>query len=111
MHPCKRAAIAFANAKTFVEIEKHPNCITIATELSEDKKSVIVRITDNGMGMSEDVKEQIFEQGFTTKNVGKGTGLDMAIAHQIITEKHGGSTKCHSKLVQGTEFIISLPLH
>ncbi|MDJ1185247.1 trifunctional serine/threonine-protein kinase/ATP-binding protein/sensor histidine kinase [Roseofilum casamattae] len=96
--------------KTFAEIEKQPNCITIGTELSRDTRSAIVKITDNGMGMPEEVKTKIFQQGFTTKGVGKGTGLGMAIAQQIVIEKHGGEILCHSELNQGTEFIISLPL-
>ncbi len=66
--------------KTFQEIEKEPNRITITTELSEDKQKAIVRIADNGMGMPEDVKAKIFQQGFTTKEVGKGTGLGMAFS-------------------------------
>ena len=96
--------------KTYDEIEIAPNCITIATELSNNKTSAIVRIVDNGKGMSEAVKARLFEQGFTTKEVGKGTGLGMAIARQIVEEKHGGAIACESELGKGTEFIISLPL-
>ncbi|MEA5467276.1 ATP-binding protein [Spirulina sp. 06S082] len=96
--------------KTYTEIESNPNRITISTQLSEDKQSIIVRIADNGMGISDEIKERIFEQGFTTKEVGKGTGLGMAIAHQIVTEKHGGAIACHSELGKGTEFVISLPI-
>ena len=95
--------------KTFEEIEKKPNCITIVTKLSEDKRSVIVQIADNGTGMPEEVKARIFEQGFTTKGVGKGTGLGMAIAHQIITEKHGGQITCNSTVGQGTIFTLVIP--
>ncbi|WP_204103749.1 MULTISPECIES: HAMP domain-containing sensor histidine kinase [Spirulina sp. CCY15215] len=108
MHPCKQTAIAFA--KTFVEIEKHPNCITIATELSEDKKGIIVQITDNGKGLPDEIKERIFEQGFTTKEVGKGTELGMAIARQIVVEKHGGKITCISEYNKGTEFAITIPI-
>uniref|UniRef100_UPI00342CBF63 trifunctional serine/threonine-protein kinase/ATP-binding protein/sensor histidine kinase n=1 Tax=Okeania sp. SIO2F4 TaxID=2607790 RepID=UPI00342CBF63 len=96
--------------KTYQEIEKEHNRITMGTALSEKKKSVIVQISDNGMGMPEEVKARIFDQGFTTKEVGKGTGLGMAIARQIVEEKHGGKIICDSELGKGTEFIISLPL-
>jgi len=96
--------------KSFDEIEQTPNCITLATELSEDRQTVIVKIMDNGMGMTEAVKAKIFEQGFTTKEVGKGTGLGMAIAAQIVQEKHGGAIACQSELGKGTEFTISLPV-
>ncbi|MEM9539162.1 MAG: AAA family ATPase [Cyanobacteria bacterium P01_E01_bin.42] len=96
--------------KNYEEIKKAPNCITITTKLSKDKTKTIVGIADNGMGMPGEVRERIFEQGFTTKTVGKGTGLGMAIAHQIITKKHGGAIACQSELGKGTEFIISLSI-
>ncbi|MDJ1182972.1 hybrid sensor histidine kinase/response regulator [Roseofilum casamattae] len=96
--------------KTYEKIEKDRNCITIKTEVSADKKSAIVRITDNGTGIPDEVKAKIFEQGFTTKGVGKGTGLGMAIAQQIIVEKHQGTIACRSEPGQGTEFCISLPV-
>ncbi|MDJ1182969.1 trifunctional serine/threonine-protein kinase/ATP-binding protein/sensor histidine kinase [Roseofilum casamattae] len=92
------------------EGDRASNRIAIATELSEDNLNIVVRITDNGIGMSAEVKKQIFEQGFTTKGVGKGTGLGMAIAKSIIEEKHGGAIACQSELGKGTEFIISLPI-
>jgi len=96
--------------KTFAEIEKAPNRITIATELVPLENNVMVSITDNGTGMAEEVRTKIFEQGFTTKGVGKGTGLGMAIAHQIVTEKHGGTIACQSQLGKGTRFVIKIPL-
>ena len=95
--------------KTFQEIEKEPNRITLETELDNDRQSVIIRISDNGTGMPEEVKAKIFQQGFTTKEVGKGTGLGMAIAHQIVTEKHGGKISCDSRVGQGTIFTIIIP--
>ncbi|NEO85808.1 MAG: AAA family ATPase [Spirulina sp. SIO3F2] len=98
------------NGKTFEDIAKEPNCITVETEFNEAKESILVKVSDNGMGMPETVKARIFEQGFTTKGVGKGTGLGMAIAYQIITEKHGGAITCASELGQGTTFTIQLPL-
>ena len=60
--------------------------------------------------MSEELKARIFEQGFTTKGVGKGTGLGMAISQQIVEEKHGGTITCFSKLGKGTVFTLTLPL-
>jgi len=94
--------------RSFDEIAANPNQITLKT--SATAKEVTVRITDNGIGMPPEVKERIFEQGFTTKAVGKGTGLGMAIAHQIIVEKHGGTIVCNSELGKGTEFMIHLPV-
>nr|MDJ0515035.1 ATP-binding protein [Trichodesmium sp. MO_231.B1] len=95
--------------KTFTEIKASPNQITITTEIEDEKQEVIIRIGDNGMGMSESVKQKIFEHLFTTKGVGKGTGLGLSISRQIVVEKHGGKITCTSELGKGTEFIISLP--
>ncbi|MGD1806327.1 ATP-binding protein [Dapis sp. BLCC M126] len=95
--------------KSFEEIEKEPNQITIETEFSADKQSVILKIADNGMGMPEELKARVFEQGFTTKGVGKGTGLGMAIAHQIVIEKHSGKIRCDSTVGAGTTFTIVIP--
>ncbi|MEG4345345.1 response regulator [Microcoleus sp. A003_D6] len=86
------------------------NKIFIKTELALDRKQVIIRIKDNGFGMSEYVREKIFDDLFTTKGVGKGTGLGLAIAHQIVVEKHGGAIDVNSAIGQGTEFAISLPV-
>jgi predicted ATPase/signal transduction histidine kinase len=85
------------------------NQIAVKTEFSEDKKQVIIRIKDNGIGMSYEVQSKIFEHLFTTKGVGKGTGLGLAIARQIIEEKHQGSISVNSEIGVGTEFAISLP--
>ncbi|MBD2605291.1 hybrid sensor histidine kinase/response regulator [Scytonema hofmannii FACHB-248] len=85
--------------------------IRITTEVTPDEKSVLIRIADNGVGISGDVIQKIFDQFFTTKSVGNGTGLGLAIAYSIVVEKHGGNLTCHSKLGEGTEFIITLPLN
>ncbi|VXD15616.1 Multi-sensor signal transduction histidine kinase [Planktothrix serta PCC 8927] len=84
--------------------------ITVQTELL-DQQWVRIKIADNGMGMSENVKSNLFNPFFTTKPVGKGTGLGLSISYQIIVEKHKGSIQCNSELGQGTEFIIEIPLH
>ncbi|MDY7020878.1 MAG: AAA family ATPase [Cyanobacteriota bacterium] len=84
------------------------NRIKIRTSLLNENQ-VQIQIEDNGYGMNEETRDRIFEQGFTTKGVGKGTGLGMAIAHQIITEKHGGTITCDSTPGKGTLFTITLP--
>ncbi len=104
-------ALEESNAgKTIKEIKAHPNRITITTEIDGKKQEVIVRIGDNGPGMSEEVKKKIFDHLFTTKEVGKGTGLGLSISRQIVVEKHGGSLTCTSEVGKGTEFAIALPL-
>jgi signal transduction histidine kinase len=83
--------------------------IQIRTEVVGDRLAVI-RIQDNGPGMSPEVKEKIFNPFFTTKPVGKGTGLGLSVAYQIIVNKHGGVLNCYSELGHGTEFVIHLPI-
>ncbi|MDJ1182466.1 trifunctional serine/threonine-protein kinase/ATP-binding protein/sensor histidine kinase [Roseofilum casamattae] len=96
------------NGRSFDEIAARPNQIEIRTFIEHQQVKICIR--DNGTGMPEEVQERIFEQGFTTKGVGKGTGLGMAIALSIIEEKHGGRISCHSELGKGTEFAIAIPL-
>ncbi|MGD1698567.1 hybrid sensor histidine kinase/response regulator [Dapis sp. BLCC M229] len=95
--------------KTFAEIKAAPNQISITTEIENEIQLAIIKIRDNGKGISEEVKQKIFEHLFTTKEVGKGTGLGLSISRQIVEEKHGGKITCTSELGTGTEFTISLP--
>ena len=95
--------------RSYADIENKPLQIEIKTEMQDDK--VIIKIRDNGVGMSEEVKNRIFDQGFTTKPVGKGTGLGMAIARQIVEVKHGGTLTCTSQLGKGSEFAIVIPIN
>ncbi|QFS48164.1 ATP-binding sensor histidine kinase [Nostoc sphaeroides] len=94
--------------RSFKEIKSNPNRITIKTSL--ENEGVKIAIADNGKGMSESVKEKIFDHLFTTKGVGKGTELGLAIARQIVEETHGGKLSCNSVLGEGTEFIIEIPV-
>nr|WP_265578898.1 GAF domain-containing sensor histidine kinase [Nostoc sp. LEGE 06077] len=93
--------------RKFVEIEANPNQIKITTFL--EYQQVKISIADNGKGMSDQVKQKIFDHLFTTKAVGKGTGLGLAIARQIIEETHSGKLTCNSILGEGTEFVLELP--
>ncbi len=72
-------------------------------------QSVEVSIRDNGSGISQDNITKIFDPFFTTKDVGKGTGLGMNIAYNII-QKHNGTIHVDSELGQGTTFTITLPV-
>ncbi|WP_375469868.1 sensor histidine kinase [uncultured Nostoc sp.] len=82
--------------------------IRIYTEVL-DSNQVIIRIADNGCGMTEEIMQKIFDPFYTTKPVGSGTGLGVSISYQIIN-KHGGQLKCISAPLQGTEFIIQIPI-
>ena len=70
----------------------------------------MVEITDSGSGMPPHIQQRIFDPFFTTKEVGKGTGQGLAIAHNVIVDKHGGTIKVNSAPGAGTTFTIRLPI-
>ena len=69
-----------------------------------------VSLTDNGMGMTPEVKEKIYEVFFTTKPAGQGTGLGMSITHDIITKNHNGKLLLESEPKVGTTFTFIIPV-
>jgi signal transduction histidine kinase len=83
--------------------------IRITTAKNLSNQTIEIRIKDNGGGISEAVKNKIFDHLFTTKEVGKGTGLGLSISRQIVEDKHGGKLSCYSEVGQGTEFMIEIP--
>ncbi|BAZ31653.1 putative histidine kinase [Cylindrospermum sp. NIES-4074] len=83
--------------------------IRICTEMP-DAQQIVIRIADNGLGVSEQVRPRLFDPFYTTKAVGKGTGMGLFICYQIITERHGGSLSCISFPKKGAEFVIEIPL-
>jgi signal transduction histidine kinase len=94
--------------REFSEIAVKPNCITIATRTQGDWAYLSIR--DNGVGMDETVRAKIFDYLYTTKPVGKGTGIGLALVSQIIRESHGGTIEVRSNPGSGAEFIIGLPM-
>lgn len=74
----------------------------------KDEKSLTIKITDNGTGISEENLSKIFSPFFTTKPVGKGTGLGLSVCYGII-ESFGGTMEVKSEDKTGTAFIIILP--
>ena len=69
-----------------------------------------VRISDTGPGIPKDIQSKIFNPFFTTKEVGRGTGQGLNIAHSIIVNKHGGTIRFESEMGKGTTFVIRLPI-
>ncbi|GAB3575522.1 sensor histidine kinase [Hymenobacter daeguensis] len=71
---------------------------------------VEISVRDNGMGMSEAVRQKIFQPFFTTKPTGEGTGLGLSLSYDIITKGHGGTLRAESQPGKGTEMVVTLPL-
>ena len=102
-------------------LDRAPSSIRIAVEVlqnaSEDSRAhaeaqpgphVRVLVADNGTGMDEQTRARIYEPFFTTKEVGKGTGLGLAMVYAIIRE-HRGWIECESEQGEGTTFAVYLP--
>ncbi|MGQ4649170.1 CBS domain-containing protein [Lyngbya aestuarii] len=104
------------------QLPGEPPTIIISTGLKEIRRQgntgtplplssqAIIRITDNGTGITKAVLQRLFDPFFTTKPVGKGTGLGLSISYQIVVEKHGGNIHCLSTSGQGTEFVVEIPI-
>lgn len=81
--------------------------ITLCTERAGD--TVSITIADNGTGMDDQVRRKIFDPFYTTKEVGKGTGQGLSMAHNTIVTKHGGQIDVQSAPGRGSTFVLSLP--
>nr|WP_277882700.1 CHASE domain-containing protein [Oscillatoria sp. FACHB-1406] len=68
-----------------------------------------IRIADNGIGIPEEIKQQLFNPFFTTKSVGKGTGLGLSISDRIVRDFHRGKLYCESSPGKGAAFSIEIP--
>jgi two-component system NtrC family sensor kinase len=82
--------------------------IVISTE--EINGFVELRIKDNGAGIPEAIRNRVMDPFFTTKEVGKGTGQGLALALNVVVEKHRGQLFFESEVGQGTTFVVRLPL-
>ena len=89
--------------------ENYKPLVTVGTKNMKDQ--VLITVKDNGAGISDDIKEKIFQPFFTTKPTGKGTGLGLSLAYDIITQGHGGAIELNTKPGEGTEFSIYIPLN
>jgi signal transduction histidine kinase len=82
--------------------------VSIQTKKADDK--VEITVSDNGIGIPENIIDKIFQPFFTTKPTGEGTGLGLSLSYDIITKEHKGSIKVESKAGKGSTFIIQLPV-
>ena len=81
--------------------------VTVALDAAEGR--ACLRVRDEGTGISAEDLEKIFDPFFTTKEAGQGTGLGLAVAHRVAVD-HGGELRVSSRLGEGTEFVLCLPL-
>ncbi|MBC1258241.1 sensor histidine kinase, partial [Trichormus variabilis] len=95
--------------RTDDEIKNSPSRIQICTH-QMNESWIQIRIIDNGIGIPENIRDKLFNPFFTTKPLGKGTGIGLSISYQIIVEKHTGKLYCNSTEEQGTEFVIEIPI-
>ena len=82
---------------------------TITVTTLKQTKEILIKIRDNGEGMTEEIQGKIFERFFTTKPAGHGTGLGLPICHDIVVVEHGGKLSVTSTPHEFTEFTIQLP--
>jgi PAS domain S-box-containing protein len=96
------------NAADAIEESGRRGLITVATVV--DGEDVVVRISDTGGGIPEDVRSKIFDPFFTTKDVGRGSGQGLPLARGIVQEGHGGSLTVESVPGQGSTFAVQIPI-
>jgi signal transduction histidine kinase len=87
--------------------EQDAGSIAVQASAADDK--VVVRISDNGPGMSPEVADKIFDPFFTTKPVGSGTGMGLDFVWKIVTDAHHGRISVETAPGEGTAFVVELP--
>ncbi len=112
MNLCTNASQAMENKGGILKIDLKPvikkkDDITFPIKLKPGSY-VELAVTDTGLGINPEVIEKIFDPYFTTKEVGKGTGMGLAITHGIISE-YGGDISVESKIGEGTTFRVYFP--
>ena len=95
-------------ADAFLDGKQAAPCVSVSSQCLGDDL-VLVTISDNGGGISDDTMRHIFESFYTTKPKGKGTGLGLSICEKLI-EEHGGSIEIESVLEEGTTVRLYFPV-
>jgi signal transduction histidine kinase len=96
------------NAADAVEETGRRGVITVATEL--DGAEVVVRVSDTGVGIPDDVRPKIFDPFFTTKGIGRGSGQGLPLARGVVHEGHGGTLEVESVAGEGSAFSVRIPV-
>ena len=101
------ACYALWNKKQSAGEEFNPE---VSVNVKTEGHDLVISIADNGEGMTEEVKQRLYENFFTTKPAGLGTGLGMGITRDIIENKHGGRITFDSTEGEGTTFTFTIPV-
>jgi two-component system NtrC family sensor kinase len=96
------------NAADAIEETGRHGAITVATAV--DGGDAVVRISDTGGGIPDDVRSKIFDPFFTTKDVGRGSGQGLPLARGVVQEGHGGTLTVDTTVGQGTTFTVRIPI-
>ncbi|MBP8114694.1 MAG: GHKL domain-containing protein [Chitinophagaceae bacterium] len=88
-------------------VEGYEPIVSVSTK--KENNTIIIKVTDNGNGIPQNIVDKIFQPFFTTKPTGQGTGLGLSLSYDIV-KAHGGEIKLNTKENEGTEFSIILPL-
>jgi len=83
---------------------------TVSVSTKKEGQVMVITVKDNGTGIPEKLLLKIYQPFFTTKPTGEGTGLGLSLCYDIITKVHGGELKVESRVGEGTEFVVGLPI-
>jgi PAS domain S-box-containing protein len=97
------------NAQQAMQSHAGPRRLVVATRRAGSGKRVRLRVTDSGPGVPREIRSRIFEPFFTTKPIGTGTGIGLALCHNIVAA-HGGTISVEDAPGGGTRFVIVLPV-
>lgn len=100
-------AFYVVNQKKKQNPEGYEPTVTVSTHKEGNK--VLIKVKDNGNGISSKVIDKIFQPFFTTKPTGEGTGLGLSMSYDIVTKGHGGELKVETRENEGSIFTIILP--
>jgi signal transduction histidine kinase len=88
---------------------KDGGLIKVSTTYSDKDRALYVQVRDTGCGIAHDVIDRIWDPFFTTKEVGKGVGLGLALSYNIV-KRHGGEISVKSTVGEGSLFTVRLPV-
>ena len=88
--------------------KKYQPQVDVSTERKEE--FIEIKVSDNGPGIPDEIRDKIFQPFFTTKPTGEGTGLGLSLSYDIITKSYDGTIEVDSKIGAGTSFTVRLPI-